>query len=478
VKERFSPTEDRFRELFEQSPDALCVAVNDRIVYANRATSTLLRAEKTEALLGRSLFEFIHPDFQPVVRAGLQRLAETSESLTFEELKILGLDQKVTDVEIRFARADWDGEPGIHVTLRERTSRGAVENSLHALIHATQDAVVTIDRQARIVVFNPAAERIFGYSRSEVQGKKVNILMAEPYASEHDGYIKHYETTGEKRAIGRVRTVAGKRKDGDIFPIELSIAQVASGEEVNYAAFIRDISEKSRLESQLLEHSRLATIGATASKMAHEIGNPLNGMYISAQLLERYLNKEGTLPDKKISSTFHSITGELKRLNVLLEEFRSFYRSDRYDLRPISLATVAEEVLALQRAHYINRGILVEQSIPADLPPVMADSDKLKQVFLNLCKNAVEAMSEGGKLILRATKSSKDALVEVTDTGSGIPEGIDIWAPFTSTKGRGTGLGLMIVRQIVADHRGTITYSSESGKGTTFRITLPLSSPG
>lgn len=137
---------------------------------------------------------------------------------------------------------------------------------------------------------------------------------------------------------------------------------------------------------------------------------------------------------------------------------------------------MAEEVLALQRAQYINRGILVEQKIPANLPPVMADSDKLKQVFLNLCKNAAEAMWDGGKLTIRASKGSQDAIVEVSDTGGGIPDGIDIWAPFTTTKRRGTGLGLMIARQIVADHRGTITYASEPRTGTTFRLTLPLSS--
>lgn len=478
MEEKRTRTEDRFRQLIEQNPDALCVTVNDRFAYANSATLRLFGAGRLEELLGHSIFEFVHPDFQLVVKAGIQRLLETSEHLPFEEQKIVRLDGGVVDVEVQSAPFDWDGEPGIQITMRENKRRKSVDNSLHALIDATQDAVITIDQQARIVVFNPAAERIFGYSESEVQGKKVNMLMAEPYASEHDHYIKHYETTGEKRAIGRVRTVAGKRKNGDIFPIELSVAPVAFGEKVNYAAFIRDISEKAKLESQMLENSRLATIGATAAKLAHEIGNPLNGMYISAQLLERYLKKEGSLPDRKISSTFQSIVGELKRLNSLLAEFRSFYRSDHYDFQPVLLATVAEEVLALQRAQYINRGILVEQKIPANLPPVMADSDKLKQVFLNLCKNAAEAMWDGGKLTIRASKGSQDAIVEVSDTGGGIPDGIDIWAPFTTTKRRGTGLGLMIARQIVADHRGTITYASEPRTGTTFRLTLPLSSSG
>lgn len=478
MEEKLTGTEDRFRQLIEQNPDALFVTVNDRIVYANSATLRLFGAGRPEELLGRSLFEFVPPDSHPVVKTAIQRLLGTSESPSFEEEQIVRLDRRVVDVEVRYAPIDWGGEPGIQVTMREIKGRKTLENSLGALIDATQDAVVTIDQQARIVMFNPAAERIFGYSRSEVQGQKVNMLMAEPYASDHDHYIKLFEMTGEKHAIGRVRTVAGKRKDGDIFPIELSVAQIASREEVNYVAFIRDISEKAKLESQLLENSRLVTIGATVASLTHEIGNPLNGMYISAQLLERYLNREGTLPDKKISSTFHSIVSELKRLNSLLHNFRSLYHSNRYDFRPVLLANVAEEVLRLQHAHYIRRGILVDQNIPADLPPVMADSDKLKQVFLNLCKNAAEAMSDGGKLTIRASKGSQYAIIEVSDTGGGIQKGIDIWAPFASGKSRGVGLGLMIVRQIVADHRGTISYTSEPGKGTTFRLALPLSLSG
>jgi two-component system sporulation sensor kinase A len=104
----------------------------------------------------------------------------------------------------------------------------------------------------------------------------------------------------------------------------------------------------------------------------------------------------------------------------------------------------------------------------------MADADKLKQVFLNLCNNAVDAMPKGGELTLRATRDDQRAIVDVIDTGAGIPEGIDIWAPFMTTKSHGTGLGLMIVQNIIAAHQGTIECMSEAQKGTTFRLTLPL----
>ena len=119
-------------------------------------------------------------------------------------------------------------------------------------------------------MFNPAAESIFGYSKAEIVGKKINMLVAEPYASEHDDYLAHYEATGEARAIGRIHTVAGKRKNGENFPLELSVTQVATGGEVNYAAFIRDMSEKVKLQNDLVQKERLAAIGATAAKFAHE----------------------------------------------------------------------------------------------------------------------------------------------------------------------------------------------------------------
>jgi two-component system sensor kinase FixL len=351
----------------------------------------------------------------------------------------------------------------------------ALDPPLRALIEATQDAVIFIDRQARIVIFNPAAENIFGYSRAEALGQKINKLMAEPYASEHDRYLDHYEKTGEQRAIGRIRTVAGKRKNGETFPIELSVTQVASGAEVNYAAFIRDISDKVKHQRELTENARLASIGATVGKLTHEIGSPLNGMYITAQLLERIVKKPISLPDEKISSTVNSLLREIQRLNSLLSEFRAVSRAEHYDFKPVSLPAVIGDVLSLERPHYFNRGVRVNQLVPADLPIVMGDADKLKQVILNLCNNAVDAMANGGELILRASTDDRHAVVEVADTGEGIPPELNIWAPFMTTKRSGTGLGLTIVRNIVTAHHGTIDYTSEVGRGTAFRMALPLS---
>jgi PAS domain S-box-containing protein len=338
------------------------------------------------------------------------------------------------------------------------------------LIETTQDAIISINRRSLIVLFNPAAEKIFGYSAGEIAGKKVNVLMGEPYASEHDGYLTRYEQTGEARAIGRVRTVTARRKTGELFAAELSVCEVDSHDEVRYVAFIRDVSEKTKLQADLLERARLASIGETAAKVTHEIANPLNGISMSMELLERRLLAAA---DDAGMSVLKRITGEVSRLKNLLYDFRDLSREPKYSRGPTSMGEIIEDVCRLEDSRYAAQGIQVQLDIAPVLPLVLVDRDKMKQVLLNLCKNAEEAMPDGGTLTLRAYEAKEQAVVEVRDTGTGIPEDIDIFAPFKTTKVTGSGLGLVIARQIVAAHQGSLTYTSELGKGTSFFLSLP-----
>ena len=125
------------------------------------------------------------------------------------------------------------------------------------------------------------------------------MLMPEPYTTEHDGYIERYERTGEPHAIGRIRTVTAKRKNGETFPIELSVAKIPTDHEMQYGAFIRDISDKTRLQQHAVESERLATIGTMATKFGHELGNPLNGMSLTIQLLEQRLHNSWRTPTRR-----------------------------------------------------------------------------------------------------------------------------------------------------------------------------------
>jgi signal transduction histidine kinase len=225
------------------------------------------------------------------------------------------------------------------------------------------------------------------------------------------------------------------------------------------------------LQERLLERERLAMIGTTAAKLVHEIGNPLNSMSVAIQLLQRRLGQSAG--DENIRSSFQSLTGQITRLANLLQEFRSLSRRQEPKLQPMDIRTMVEDVLAAEAPIQAERKILVEHHIALDLPVIYGDQDKLKQVLLNLCKNAVEAMPGGGTLTVRAGNAGNQVFLEVADTGVGIPYGVNVLEPFVTTKAEGTGLGLPIVRQIVSAHGGTLNYTSNPGYGTTFIVVLP-----
>jgi PAS domain S-box-containing protein len=474
IETQLTAAEDRYRSLVELNPDAVLVILDKQIVYANNAALRLFGARSLHDLLGRSPFDLVHPDERAEIEKRHQQALESGTPTQPSIQRRLRLDGSRIDVETVGASLAWEGDPAVQVIMRDLTDQRKAERSLHSLIETTQDALISIDRRAQIVMFNAAAERVFGYSREEVTGKKVNMLMAEPYATEHDGYIARYESTGESRAIGRIRTVSARRKSGEIFPIELSVTQVASGEEVNYAAFIRDISEKVKLQQQAVENERLATIGTMAAKFGHELGNPLNGMSLTIQLLEQRLRRQSQTLDEQVGSTLTRLKSEIARLNSLLQDFRSLSRKENYNFQAVSLAALVGETIEIELPRYAEQKIAVESSFTADLPRIAVDIDKMKQVILNLAKNSVEAMPKGGKLSFTGSATAGGVTLEVSDTGAGIAPEVDVFEPFFTTKSFGTGIGMTIVRQIVAAHGATISYRSEAGKGTTFSVQFPL----
>ncbi len=342
-----------------------------------------------------------------------------------------------------------------------------------AVVHATQDAVLAIDSKANVTFCNGAAATMFGYAEDELMGRNINTLMAEPYAKEHDGYIHHYERTGERKAIGRVRTVSGKRSSGEEFPIELSVTEYAENGARRYAAILRDISEKVRLTQARVEIEKMAAIGTTASKFAHELGNPINGMGVSVQLLKRWLERAEPATDARVMERLALLMGGIDSLTELLDEFRMMSRRHEYRFEATELSAIVRELAELERPAYSQRGVGIETDVARDLGPVRADAGKLRQVLLNLCKNSFEAMPDGGTITVSADRTAVGVMIEVKDTGPGMPEGLDVFAPFTSSKLEGSGLGLPIAKQIVEAHQGTLSYTTPAAGGTVFRIQLP-----
>jgi len=207
--------------------------------------------------------------------------------------------------------------------------------------------------------------------------------------------------------------------------------------------------------------------------IAHELANPLNGMLVSVGALESYAEANPGAMDE-IGDLLGILRNEVNRLVLLLNELRSTGVLRDIVLQPTSLPAEISELLALESAYYEQRRVSINLDVPVDLPRLMADRNKLRQVLLNLCKNAVEAMPDGGTLTIRGYAREAWLCLDITDTGNGIPAGMPVFEPAVTDKPQGSGLGLAIVREIVQQHDGTVSYTTQLGKGTRFHLKFPI----
>jgi PAS domain S-box-containing protein len=377
----------------------------------------------------------------------------------------------------------------------------ASDARLRAILDTAVDAFITINEAGIVESFNPAAERLFGFAAAEVIGRNVSLLMPPPYEHEHDGYIRRYMTTGERRIIGVGREVVARRKDGSTFPIDLAVGEAVIDGKRFFTGVIRDISERKRGEEALRESNRrlertlaelhtkgaeveqmsqqlwqaakLATVGELAAGIAHELNNPL------ATVSLRVESMLAALPaDHPHRAALGVVEGEVERMGNLVANVLQFSRRGRRELSTLVVGDEVGRTLELIQYQFRKRGVEVRRELAADVPTVLADRQQLRQVFLNLLTNALDAMPEGGILTVRVRPAMAGRLaIEIVDTGTGIrPEHLArVTEPFFTTKeeGKGTGLGLAICKRIVQEHGGTLTVESALEKGTTVRIDLP-----
>lgn len=338
------------------------------------------------------------------------------------------------------------------------------------LIEIVQAIVLVLDRDARVLFYNPYFEQLSGIPLNEARGTdwfttflpsrdrgRIRALFERALVGEPvvDNVNPIVSASGEEREIEWSGTLLG---DGD-------------GRTTGVLSVGIDITERRRLRQELTERERLATIGATASMFAHEVGNPLNNMILHGHLLQRRLR--ATDADESLLGPLGNLLDEVKRLRALLDEFRGLSQRTKLEFAPTNLGSLVEDVVRVHVAPQRLQTIRVERQLPRELPTVPASADKLKQVLLNLCKNAIEAMPDGGVLRIEAEFTDDDVILRVKDTGVGVPNDIDAFQPFESTKPNGTGLGLPIAREILRAHGGELTYSNNAGDGTTFVMRLP-----
>jgi two-component system sensor kinase FixL len=361
----------------------------------------------------------------------------------------------------------------------------AAEARLRSILLTVPDAMIIIDERGRIESLSTTAERLFGYRAEEACGHNVSLLMPSPYREQHDAYIGRYLETGERRIIGIGRIVVGQRKDGTTFPMHLTVGELRAGDRHHFTGFIRDLTDQQltegrlkELQSEVTHMSRFTALGEMASTLAHEINQPLTAIsnYLkgSRRLLERMEGENVEMLRDAVSKA----ADQALRAGQIIRRLREFVARGESERRIESLPKLIEDASTLALVGTREHGIAVTFRLDPDADLVLADRIQIQQVLVNLMRNAIDVMSEGGAVrrLDIATAGGPDEQVEVTvaDTGSGLAPEVarQLFQPFVTTKRKGMGLGLSICRTIVEAHGGKIWVESPPEGGTIFHFTL------
>jgi two-component system nitrogen regulation sensor histidine kinase GlnL len=344
------------------------------------------------------------------------------------------------------------------------------------LLGSLQDAIVVVDPGGRIRSVNQATEELIGLSAQPLNGRRFE------QAFPHDRLLQ--ELVRKTLESGRTHTdfdARLTRQDGSQVVVSAagSLIRDANGEARGMVLALRDQTRIRELEERLSRSDRLAALGTVAAGVAHEIRNPLAGLRGAAQLLEG----ESEFPPafKEYTSV---IIKEVDRLAAIVETLLSFASPRAPVLRPCNLHEILDSILFLEQVPLRAHGVSAQRVYDPQLPEILADPGEIRQLFLNLVRNGIEAMAGGGELTLRTRYERASqrcgglsvAVAEVVDQGIGFDPEIErhLFTPFFTTKKDGTGLGLVVCLRIVEDHGGVIEATSQPGKGSTFRVVLPL----
>lgn len=364
----------------------------------------------------------------------------------------------------------------------------AGEANFRALLQAAVDAIILIDGDGRILAFNAAAERIFGYPEAEMLGRDVAMLMPEPYCSQHAQYMSRYLRTGERRIIGIGREVEALNRDGEVFPIELAVGQVDTPGPPRFVGIVRDVSARKRaeqetreLQDRLVRVGRFSTMGEMAAGLAHEINQPLSAINTYAQAADRLL--EQPVDDERTEEfrlICRKISDQAHRAGEVIRRLRGFLRLHSSGRARLDCNAMIREIMVLAELDARSNDVPLQIDYADDLPAVYGNAVEIQQVLLNLIRNAVDAMAtcaDRSRGVIVSTRCLADGSVEisVTDHGPGVDGQISaqVFHPFVSSKPGGLGVGLSLSRTIVQAHGGHLDFHGNPAGGAVFHFTLP-----
>ncbi|ART75927.1 hypothetical protein B4U37_07740 [Sutcliffiella horikoshii] len=461
-------SEERFREMFQHALDAIVLVDNNgQIKRANPAAS---RA-----------FELPLDD---LVRAKLHEFVPKNDKKVFSIVKQFGARGEIRE-ELEFHMPngqkkllEFTANKGIidgfnMIIFRNVSERRKMEKDLREseqkfrkIFNNAMDGILLWDNKCNIIDANPNASKILGLSKEELMNNSLHWYI------QHDQLKviqSQWKECPESEELSGEVCLEGER-GAQI--IEYSAKKnVIEG---LHMTIFRNITEKREMENQLRKSDTLTVVGELAAGIAHEIRNPMTALKGFIQLLQNSMGED------QYAMYFDVITSELKRIESIITEFLVLAKPQAISYQRKNATVIMKETLDLLSAQASLENVQFITSIEEGLPDIYCEPNQLKQVFINILKNAIEVMPKGGTVSVALEKiEGEQVLISIRDEGTGIPEDKlkKLGEPFYTTKERGTGLGLMVSYKIVEEHNGTIEVSSKLGKGTTFHIKLPIGSP-
>jgi PAS domain S-box-containing protein len=471
--------------VFMVNPSGMIVAVN------KREEQTLGYAEAN--VVGRSLLEVVLSGYHDALRGWLSDIISGQRKVSTQEIMVRHADGLETPVEMDLIRVGAADQLLVMVQLRNITDRKRLERQLETyreeledkvrertreieetnqylenLLENANDVIYTLDTEQRFTYVNSKIEA-WGYRKDDLLGRPYLVLLSKRHRGRR---LKNTLDIGAKQ-VYEVEVVTRTGEPRSVM-VSVSPLHAVEGAILGVLGIARDMTETKKLEQQIRNSEKLASVGRLAAGVAHEINNPLGGI-----LNCLYNLRKGTLSPSRQEEYRVSMENGVRRVQKIVRQLLDFSQQHEPEFALTDINHVVDRVLVLTTHLFAPNRIVLETEFGQGLPNVMVDRHMIEQVLMNLVLNAVQAMKDGGMLTIRTTVVEGVCLIEVCDTGLGIPPAVlpRIFDPFFTTKseGEGTGLGLSVSLGIVERHGGKILVDSEVGKGTTFTLCLPVS---
>ena len=500
------PSERRFKELVEKANDIIYIFdLKEGFKYINSASTKIVGYTPEEHYADKELgFKIIHPDDASKLSKLVKDLVEKKKPVRIELRWVHKNGKVIWTEQINIPVHDKDGNVvAIEGVARDITERKDLEEELKAsnerfrlAADASPDAIIFVDSNGMIAFWNKSAEEMFGYTVNEAVGASASLLILEKDKTRFMNLLKTYISSGEPFPNVPLWKVA-RKKNGDLFPIEASFSRWQQKDVFYLMVNIRDATQRQIIENglrrqteeltelieektrALKEAELITTMGQVTTMVGHDLRNPLqvlvNILYLAKKMLKNppYTALE-IEHQRRLESLLIKAQEQIDYMNKIVLDLQDFGRSLEPKFVCTELKRLITEALAMVN---IPKQIYVLIDVGDNFPSLMIDSLMIKRVLVNLINNSMQAMPKGGKLIIKASLNGGTALIEVQDTGVGIPEEHrnKLFTPFFTTKPKGQGLGLVVCEKLVKANGGWISFESEVGVGTTFSIRLPLS---